>query len=65
MSGWVAGVDGVVGVVLVGGVVVFADELHAVVIDASATPTTSIEHIRFMSSSSSPGDPERSIRCRP
>jgi hypothetical protein len=41
-------VVGVGGVVLVGGDVVFADELHAAVMDVSATLTTSIERNRLI-----------------
>ena len=49
MGGLLTGV-----VVLVGGAEVLPDELHAAVIDASATPTMSIERIRIMTSSSFP-----------
>jgi uncharacterized protein YndB with AHSA1/START domain len=48
-------VVGVDELVLVGADVPFADELHAAVMDASATPTTSIERIRFMNSPLVPG----------
>ena len=65
MSGFVTAVVGVDAVVLVASVVDFADELHAAVIDASATPTMSIERIRFMTASSFPPASERSIRCGP
>jgi hypothetical protein len=44
-----AGVLGVDELVLVGCDVGFADELHAAVMDASTTPTTSIERVRCMS----------------
>jgi hypothetical protein len=63
MGGCVTGVVGVDGVVLVGGVAALPDELHAAAIDASATPTMSIERIRFMTASSFPPASERSIRC--
>ncbi len=56
---------GVVVVVLVGGDVVFADELHAAVMDASATPTTSIERIRFMNSPVFPPAPRGEHTLRP
>ena len=65
MSGFVTGVVGVDAVVLVASVVDFADELHAAVIDASATPTMSIERIRLMKVILFPPPRRRSIRCGP
>jgi uncharacterized protein YndB with AHSA1/START domain len=59
------GVVGVDGVVLVSGVALFADELHAVVIDASVTPTISIERNRIMNSPLFPPASEGEHTLRP
>ena len=49
----------------VAGVVLFDDELHAVVSNASATPATSIDRIRFMVDPLFPALRLASLRCGP